>query len=182
MIKGGTGGSSTLTGMIFERTTDLYKMIKSIPEYAKTTKDKIRYNGEDVGFFLRKEKIYKFLKSKGINYNLIISKKLLPDECIYNIKTNTLYIVEKKYQQTNGSTDEKPQTCVFKLWEYNKLAKAFGCNVKFCYLFNDWFKKDEYKDMLQFIKEHGCEYFFNEIKMNWFELEEKHHISSGRYK
>ena len=171
MIRGGIGGSSTLTGMVFEKETDLYELFKSIPEYAKTTKDKIRYNGKDIGLFLRKGKIYKFFESKGVNWKPLISKKLLPDECIYNIKTNTLYIVEKKYQETKGSADEKPQTCVFKLWEYGKLASTIGCNVKFCYLFNDWFKQKEYRDMLQFIKENKCEYFFNKLNMDWFELE-----------
>lgn len=172
MKKGGIGGNSTLSGQVFEKKTDLYKLFKGIKEYVKTTKDKIRFNGKDIALFLRKGKLYKFLKLKGIDESKIISKKLLPDECIYNIKTNTLYIVEKKYQSTSGSVDEKPQTCVFKLWEYTKLANALNCKVKFCYLFNDWFKKDEYRDMLQFIKENNCEYFFNELPLTWFELQE----------
>lgn len=70
--------------------------------------------------------------------------------------------MKKKFQQTAGSADEKPQTCAFKVWEYRKIAAALGLKeVTYTYIFNEWFKKPEYKDMLEYIKSvDGCDYFF----------------------
>ena len=51
----------------------------------------------------------------------IISKKLLPDDCIFVIINNTLFIIECKFQQVAGSVDEKLQTCDFKKKQYQKL-------------------------------------------------------------
>ena len=113
---------------------------------------------------MTKHNLYKYLKEKNIDYKDIISKKLLPDEAYYNEEENILYIYEKKYQQTAGSADEKPQTCGFKIHEFKKIGTAIGAReVYYTYIFNDWFKKPEYKDMLEYIKSiKGCDYIFEE--------------------
>ena len=64
------------------------------------------------------------MKKNGIDWTTILSRKLLPDEAYYNPITKELSVYEKKYQQTEGSADEKPQTCGFKIWEYKKLGRA----------------------------------------------------------
>lgn len=73
---------------------------------------------------------------------------------------------EKKFQKTEGSADEKPQTCAFKIWEFRKIGKALGIkpeNVTYTYIFNDWFKQDKYADMRQYIKSvDGCDYIFED--------------------
>lgn len=119
---------------------------------------KINQNGIDVS----KHKLYSYLKANKINYLDYISKKLLPDEAYLDTDTSTFYVYEKKYQQTAGSADEKPQTCAFKIYEYRKLAKALNINeVYYIYIFNNWFKKPEYRDMLEYIKSvDGCDYIF----------------------
>lgn len=116
------------------------------------------------GINLTKHNLYKFLKMKNIDYTSIISKKLLPDEAYFNEETKTLNIYEKKYQQTSGSADEKPQTCAFKIFQFRKIGKAIGAEkVFYTYIFNDWFKKPEYRDMLEYIKSvDGCDYVFEE--------------------
>lgn len=116
------------------------------------------------GIDLTKHNLYRYLREKGINYKTIISKKLLPDEAYYDEDEKVLYIYEKKYQQTAGSADEKPQTCGFKILQFKKIGKAIGAKkVFYTYIFNDWFKKPEYKDMLEYIKSvEGCNYFFEE--------------------
>ena len=63
------------------------------------------------GIDLTKHKLYKYLASIGINYEDILSRKLLPDEAYYDKDNKVLYIYEKKFQQCEGSADEKPQTC-----------------------------------------------------------------------
>ena len=67
-------------------------------------------------------------------------------------------------QQVAGSTDEKPQTCAFKIHQFKKIGAAIGANkVTYTYIFNDWFKKPEYRDMLEYIKSvDGCDYIFME--------------------
>ena len=118
------------------------------------------------GIDLTKHKLYQYLKNKGINYKEIISKKLLPDECY--LVNNHLYVYEKKFQCSAGSADEKPQTCGFKIQQFRKIAKAMGVEeVSYTYIFNDWFKKPEYKDMLEYIRSiDGCDYKFEEEIIN----------------
>lgn len=112
------------------------------------------------GIDLTKHNLYKYLAKKKIDYTQIISKKLLPDEAYFNPETKEFTIYEKKYQQTSGSADEKPQTCAFKLYQFKKIGKAIGAEkVTYTYIFNNWFAKPEYKDMLEYIKSvEGCDY------------------------
>ena len=98
-----------------------------------------------------------------INYTEYNSKKWLPDEAFLNLENNTLYIVEKKYQESSGSVDEKLPNCHFKRKEYLKLFRPLGFKVNYIYVFNDWFKQSQYKDTLEYIQDMGCEYYFNEI-------------------
>lgn len=53
---------------------------------------KIQESGIDV----TKHELYRYLKSKGIDYTTLISKKLLPDEAFVDIKNSRLVIYEKK--------------------------------------------------------------------------------------
>lgn len=112
------------------------------------------------GIELTKHKLYKYLDTLGIKWNDIISKKLLPDEAYFDTDTKELKIYEKKYQQTAGSADEKPQTCAFKIFQFRKIGNAIGAKrVTYTYLLSNWFAKPEYKDMLDYIKSvDGCDY------------------------
>jgi hypothetical protein len=96
----------------------------------------------------------------------VISKKLLPDEAFVNNITRTIYIIEKKFQHRSGSVDEKLQTCDFKLRQYKKLANLVGFDAKYIYLLNDWFMQDQYIDVLHYVKQVGCQYFFNEVPLS----------------
>jgi hypothetical protein len=114
------------------------------------------------GINLSKHKLYAYLEKQGIDYRDIISRKILPDECY--LVDDSLRVYEKKFQQTGGSADEKPQTCGFKIQQFRKIGAALGIkpeDVSYTYVFNDWFQKPEYKDMLDYIKTvDGCDYFF----------------------
>lgn len=127
-------------------------------------KVKINKKGIDVS----KHNLYQYLKSKNINYLDHISRKLLPDEAYIDEESSSLYIYEKKCQYSYGSVDEKPQTCAFKIMQFRKLAQPLHIkNVYYTYIFNDWFKRPEYKDMLEYIKSvDGCDYFFWEDLKN----------------
>ena len=61
-----------------------------------------------------------------------------------NKTNNTLYIIEKKYQETEGSVDEKLQTFHFKIWFYEKVTKNLNIEIDFAYLLSDWFFEKKY--------------------------------------
>jgi len=106
------------------------------------------------------------LEEKGIGYKKLISKKLLPDDAIFVIINNTMFILEIKFQSGSGSTDEKLQTCDFKIKQYRKLLARLNVEVKYIYILNDWFKKPEYKDVLDYIISiEGCSYYFNYLPL-----------------
>lgn len=104
------------------------------------------------GIRVDKQNMYRYLESKGINWKNYISSKLLPDDAYYNERTNELFIYEVKYQQCAGSVDEKLQTVDFKIKQYQKLWSKLKPNIYFTYLLNDWFLKDKYRDVLNYIK------------------------------
>ena len=117
---------------------------------------------ESCGENISKHALYKFLNKQGVDWKKYISKKLLPDEAYYDKENNKVIIYEKKYQQTAGSADEKPQTCAFKIYEFRKLFASIGItDVSYIYVFNNWFQKPEYTDMLEYIRTvNGCDYMF----------------------
>jgi len=73
---------------------------------------------------------------------------LLPDDALLVIVRETLFIIEVKYQQVEGSVDEKLQTCDFKCKQYLKLVGSLGLKVEYVYVLNDWFRNPRYKDVL----------------------------------
>lgn len=77
---------------------------------------------------------------------------------------------EIKFQEVVGSVDEKLQTCGFKNEQYSKLLAPLGIAVKYVYVLCDWFKKDEYKDVLGYVQSVSCYYFFNELPLDFLGL------------
>lgn len=170
MKKGGVGGAKTLTGLRFESRVDLKEVIKAIPGY-EIADDEVFFEGQKVAELYRKNKIYKkLLEPNGIDYSKIISKKLLPDDAIYLTNGKTLFIIEIKFQGVSGSVDEKLQTCDFKNKQYNKLFSPLNIPVKYIYVLNEWFKKPEYKDVLDYVKSVGCHYFFHTVPFDFLGL------------
>ena len=165
MKKGGLGGANTKTGLYFEGKVDFLTFIKKQKNYS-VKDNKIFDNGEQVGLTFRKYGLYKYLEEKGVDYKKIVSKKLLPDDAIFVIANNTLFIIEIKFQEVTGSTDEKLQTCDFKIKQYRKLLSQLNIEVQYVYILNDWFKKPEYKDVLDYIISiEGCSYYFNYLPL-----------------
>lgn len=97
----------------------------------------------------------------------------MPDDALLVIVRETLFIIEVKYQQVSGSVDEKLQTCDFKRKQFQKLVMPLGLKVEYVYVLNDWFKKPEYKDVLDYISSVNCHYKFNEIPLSWLGLPTK---------
>lgn len=178
MKTGGIGGSNTTTGLHFERKVDFHELLRKISGYRV---EKIQgqaglgvfFEDKLVARCFRKNDFYKFLDEKGVIWKEILSKRLLPDDALLVIVRETLFIIEVKYQQVTGSVDEKLQTCDFKRKQYQKLVVSLGYKVEYVYILNDWFKKPEYKDVLNYINSVNCHYKFNELPLAWLGLPTK---------
>ena len=170
MKKRGTGGAKTKTGLVFESRVEMKKLLDALAGY-KVTGDVVYFQNRKVAEFYGKNKLYKkLLEPNGIDYSSLISKKLLPDEAILILSGKTLFIIEIKFQEVAGSVDEKLQTCDFKKKQYSKLLEPLGISVKYVYILSDWFKKDQYKDVLNYVEFVGCYYFFHELPLDFLGL------------
>ncbi|MBI4094866.1 MAG: hypothetical protein HY435_01580 [Candidatus Liptonbacteria bacterium] len=164
MIKDGIGGASTRVGLDFEERVNLLLVFAKTPRYS-VQGDSIFYDGEKVAQSIGKNKLYRFLEKRGVDYKTVLSKKLLPDEALYVQNQRKVFIIEMKFQEVAGSVDEKLQTCDFKKRQYQKLFKLLKIDVEFIYILSDWFKKPEYKDTLSFISDVGCNYYFHMLPL-----------------
>ena len=124
MITGGKGGGNTITGLNFEKERDILELLSKTPGYS-VNGHVISYKGKEVARSYRKHSLYKFLESQGVHHSEILSKRLLPDEALYVIVNNTMYILEIKFQRVAGSVDEKLQTCDFKKKQYQRLPVIY---------------------------------------------------------
>ena len=181
MVKNGKGGGNTKTGLIFEGKTDLgtflsqqsgYKVVEEKEEIVFNSEKvtiavrNVYYNDEKVAEMYKKYEFYNsFLMKLDINWEEYISKRLLPDDSIFVIIKNSVFIIECKHQQVGGSVDEKLQTCDFKKKEYKKLLSKANLDVEYIYLLDNWFRDSKYKDVLDYIHSVNCDYYFEYIPL-----------------
>jgi hypothetical protein len=178
MITGGSGGGNTHTALKFKGKVDFQELLDEIPGYSVTKIPglagmAIIFKGRLVARCYKKDDFYKFLDDNLIDWRSMLSKKLLPDDAMLVIVRETLFIIEVKYQQVSGSVDEKLQTCDFKRKQYIKLVAPLGLQIEYVYVLNDWFKKPEYRDVLNYIHSVCCHYRFNELPLAWLGLPAK---------
>lgn len=164
MVTGGKGGGNTKTGLIYEGKVDLATFLNKQVDYS-VDDSKVFYRGELIARLFKKHKLYKYLEENGVDWKKHLSKKLLPDDCIYVIINNTVFIIEVKHQQVAGSVDEKLQTCDFKKKQYIKLFSELNYKVEYVYILDDWFKQEQYKDVRDYIISVGCRYYYNYIPL-----------------
>lgn len=165
MIKSGKGGGNTRTGLVFEGKTDLSKFLEQQPHYSVVGHD-VFYNEDKVAEVYKKHNFYSvFLKKLEIDWKKHISKKLLPDDSIFVLMNNNLFIIECKHQEVAGSVDEKLQTCDFKKKQYKKLMSAANIDVEYIYLLDNWFRNERYADVLDYIHSVECDYYFEYIPL-----------------
>lgn len=164
MKKGGQGGGNTITGLIYEGKVDLASFLNKQKDY-RVKKEIVYYKDKVVAYVFKKYDFYKFIETQGVDWKNYLSKQLLPDNCIYVIVNNTLFIIEVKTQNVNGSVDEKLQTCDFKKKQYQKLVATLNYEVEYVYILDEWFKQTKYKDVLDYIISVRCRYYFNYIPL-----------------
>lgn len=164
MKEKGTGGGNTITGLNFEKEKDILDLLSKTKGYS-VKGHTIFYLGKEVARSYRKNSLYKFLESQGVKYSEILSKKLLPDEALYVVINNTMFILELKFQKIAGSVDEKLQTCDFKKKQYQRLFAPLNYEVEYIYILSDWFKHPAYKDVLTYITSVGCQFYFEYLPL-----------------
>jgi len=169
LIKGGKGGANTnKTGLLFERETSLETAL--VDAGFQVVAGEILQDSKKLGLLMEKTKLYKFLEGNDVDWKKIVSTRLLPDEAVFSYSSNSLTVVEKKWQEVSGSVDEKLQTSGFKLRQYRNLFEPLGANVKYIYLLNDWFAHPRYRDVLEYIRESGADYHFKSLPLDLLDL------------
>ena len=160
----GVGGGNTITGLNFEKERDILEILKKAKDYS-VRNSIIYYQGKAIVHSYRKQGLYKLLTEKGIDWRKFISKRLFPDEALYVIVNNTLFIIEMNFQKLARSVHENLQTCDFKKNQYRKLMAPLNIEVEYIYILNDWFKNPSYKDTLDYVISVGCKYYFNYLPL-----------------
>ena len=165
MIKDGKGGGNTRTGLVYEGQVDLKTFLDSKTGY-EVKGSAVLYNEELVARIFKKNSFYSiFLKELEVDWSKYVSKRLMPDDSIFVLLNNTLFVIECKFQQVSGSVDEKLQTCDFKKKQYQKLLAPANIDVEYIYLLSDWFRHPRYKDVLDYIISVNCHYYFEYIPL-----------------
>lgn len=181
MKENGIGGSHTKNGKYFENSVyeNLMKFLqdKDIKiEEINNEKNYLRlYNNQkDLGFLLKQNSLYKFLKSSNINWKERISTKIIPDLFFIDLFNKEIIISEIKFQKVQGSVDEKLQTAHFKNLQYKKLFSNTifkNFDIKYGYILNDWFKDKKYNDVLQYLNKINCFYYIYNNSSNFLDWE-----------
>jgi hypothetical protein len=174
------GGAKTNTnGLSYEEKTDLSEMYSKV-EFIENNK-RISFIGYDNIQFINanKTELHKYMKKifkQNINLQPASGCKS-PDEAYINLETNTIYIIEKKFQQTPGSVDEKLQTGHFKKQHYQKLFPEF--TVKYIYCLSGWFRREEYKSIIEYLRESEIPIFWGQSET--YKSEIIRYICSGEF-
>jgi hypothetical protein len=83
-----------------------------------------------------------------------------PDEAFLNVETKRIFIIEKKMQTGGGSVEEKIQTGAVKQHHYSTLYP--GYRVQYMYCLANWFKKEEHKSAIEYLKQNNVPVFWGE--------------------
>lgn len=102
----GGGARTNKNGLHFEQTTSLDNALCNAGY--KVTNYEVYRGSQKIGMSVPQKKLYTyFLNPHGIQYADYNSKEWRPDEAFINFENNTVYIIEKKFQNCAGSVDEK---------------------------------------------------------------------------
>ena len=183
--KHGGGAKTNTNGLKFERDTDFSELVDSLPNYEVKEidfKDKKVTKGFDVfrigeekpiGKIMPQYRFYDFLKELEIeNTN---SKQWKPDEVFINFENHTVYIVEKKWQESEGSVDEKLLGFGNKRRIYQRLLDSVHegepFSVQFIFVGNkSFFGQDKYRDTFEMLRGDGIKIMLDEYDMTFFGL------------
>ena len=158
----GAGGANTnKNGLNYEKSTELSTCYK-IKQIHKNCKELVFNINNDIPFIATNGiSLFKYMDQhmdKSISGAHGCKR---PDECFINENTKQIFIIEKKFQQTKGSTCEKIQTPDFKIWQYSRIFPDY--NIIYIYCLSDWFKKNCIAE-LEYLNFKGISYFWGNDK------------------
>jgi hypothetical protein len=165
----GAGGANTnINGLSYEDKTNLEPLFSEVNLDKKTGTKIIKFINYEYKFVnANKSKLYKYLEQIG-EKNIELQQAAgckEPDEAYIDVNRKIIFIIEKKFQQTPGSVDEKIQTGPFKKLHYSKQFPNYIVNYIYC--LSDWFKRKEYASVLDYLNENNIPIFWgndNEYK------------------
>jgi hypothetical protein len=156
----GAGGANTnKNGLTYEDKTNLEIFYVECNETQNCKA--IRFAGYDCELInVNKSLLHKYMAKIGeINSTMQPAAGCKqPDEAYIDLNRKMVFIIEKKFQQTPGSVDEKIQTADFKKYHYAKLFPNF--KVYYLYCLSDWFKRTEYSSVLEWLQEKDVPVFW----------------------
>lgn len=166
---GSQGSKAAINGKLFEEVSGLnfnklhFKYRAYEFGWKKDDGFYIFENGKPVCVAYPKKQFKKYLNKLGIFPDRLDMPNIEPDNCIINLITKTIYIIEVKFQHKDGSVDEKPQAYLFRQRYFNDLLKSTGMKVKLIYVFSDWFKKEKYNYLRKNMDMDDVKYYYNEL-------------------
>lgn len=163
----GGGANTNRNGLHFEQTTSLNAALQNAG-FLIINKYEVYNNNQLLGYSINQDEFSTvFLRQKGVNDRAINSKRWKPDEAFINELNKTVYIIEKKFQHTSGSVDEKLATFPFKIREYKRLLAPINYGLIYMYLLSsDWFNTPKYQDYYDYMYELGCPYYFDNLPLS----------------
>ncbi len=163
----GGGANTNINGLHFEQTTSLNAALLNAGFSIDNNFDVYDKNGF-IGYSINQDKFSTiFLRQRGVDDRAINSKRWNPDEAFINERNKTVYIIEKKFQHTSGSVDEKLATFPFKIREYKRLLDLIGYDLVYMYLLSsDWFDAPKYQDYFDYMDELGCPHYFDNLPLS----------------
>ena len=134
---GGGGLNTNKNGLSYEILTDLDDRLSVISTFNHAMKIKFN-NHENVFVKTKQSHLFKYM-SNDLDKSIEKSHGCKnPDECYIDHTTNTMFIIEKKFQQCSGSVCEKIQSVPFKLWQYKRTFPKY--DIVYIYCLSEWFK------------------------------------------
>ncbi|CDD56946.1 putative uncharacterized protein [Bacteroides pectinophilus CAG:437] len=163
----GGGANTNRNGLHFEQTTSLNAALQNAG-FIIANHYEVYYRNQLLGYSINQDDFSTiFLRQNGVNDRAINSKRWKPDEAFINELDKTVYIIEKKFQHTGGSVDEKLATFPFKIREYKRLLDPIGYDLVYIYLLSsDWFDSPKYQDYYDYMDELDCPYYFDNLPLN----------------
>lgn len=156
----GAGGANTnANGLSYEDNTNLEECFHVVE---KNKFKKVKFHGYDNEMMnVNKSKLYAFMNHIGEKSDLQQAAGCkLPDEAYIDVNRKNVFIIEKKFQQTPGSVDEKIQTAPFKKKHYSLQFPKY--TVYYMYCLSDWFKREEYVSVLEYLASENIPIFWGE--------------------
>lgn len=149
--KGAGGCNTNKNGLSYEERTNVCNHTKS---YKEEKKHRV-FDFDGIKRIQVEKKCLQGYLASEFNQ---MEKSLQPDEAFIDTEKKRIYILEKKFQQTAGSVDEKIQTGLFKRELYEQLYPSY--EIEYAYVLSDWFKADKYLPEMRFNKKYGIRVFF----------------------